>query len=74
MIHYKIEIKSSNMRAARMGKFAFPGRVWVRGYNEQGEKVEQYSVGFVDLRYTGPRSKYAHVYAEAQALVNELTR
>ncbi|WP_374556051.1 hypothetical protein [Aquitalea pelogenes] len=74
MIHYKIEIKSSNKYAANMGKFGHPGRIWVRGYNEQGEKVEQYSVGFVDLRYTGPRSKHARVYAEAQALVNELTR
>lgn len=73
MLTYKIEVKASNMSAAKMGKFGHPGRIWVRGYNEQGERVEQHSIGFVDLRYSGPRSNYARVYAEAQALCDKLT-
>lgn len=73
MITYKVEVKASNKYAAKMGKFGHPGRIWVRGYNELGERVEQYHVGFVDRRYTGPTTHYAQVYAEAQALVAELT-
>lgn len=74
MITYIIEVKNSDRTSAKMGKYGIPGRIWVRGYNEQGERVEQYHVDFVDLRYTGPRSHYAQVYSNAQTLISNLTK
>ena len=48
---YKVEIKCGNKFAAGFGRFGFPGRIWVRGCSEDEKRVEQYSIGFVDLRY-----------------------
>lgn len=71
MLTYKIEVKAANRKQCH---FRFPGRIWVRGYNEQGERVEQYSIGFVDLRCKGSRSNYARVYAAAEQKIQELTQ
>lgn len=73
MTVFKIEVKCSNHSTARLGRWAFPGRIWVRGYDNSGKRVSEYSIGFVDLRNKGPKSYYYATYREAERWALYLT-
>lgn len=74
MINYKIEVKASNRTVAQIGKWAKPGRIWVRGYDEAGLRVSQEHVGFVDLRSQGPASQFGIMRHLAEKRCQELEK
>lgn len=65
MLKYVVEVKCSNHSTARLGGWCFPGRIWVRGYGESKKPVYEKTIGFVDKRYQGEKSRYHRVYRAA---------
>src|SRR5260370_13680306 len=64
-----VDIRSTNSttawRKASLTKWARAQRVWIRILDQDsGHVVEQWTVGFIDARNTGPRSR-AHRILEA---------
>lgn len=67
----RIEYRSANMQDAYKGgmpsvHWTRPARVWVRTY-VAGIKTTEKFFGFIDMRYTGPRSRSGRIIAEAKA-------
>lgn len=72
----KVEVKAASSTQARLGMYARAHRVWIRIYDFQGTKTDQIFIGFIDTRYTGPRS-YAYrvlqdAYQQAERICAEL--
>ena len=66
-ISVRIEVKHSRRGCATpFSRWALPGRIWVRGYALDGSRVYSHHVGYVDLRWRGPRSHFAQVLSVAQ--------
>ncbi len=73
MTIFKIEVKCSNHATARLGSWSFPGRIWIRGYDNAGKRVSECTIGFVDLRNKGPKSRYYAIYRKAERWALYLT-
>ena len=75
-ITYVIEVRATNRKMAWLhaiySKYSEPGRIWVRGYDEDDNKVFEETVAFSDTRYYGPRSHNFRMLKKAEKLAREL--
>ncbi|MFM1990171.1 MAG: hypothetical protein RJA99_3128 [Pseudomonadota bacterium] len=72
VVEYVVERKGTTSRISGLSSFAHSQRVWVRGYDERGLKVFEETVGYIDARSTGPRSRARYVLERAERLAEVL--
>ena len=53
-------------------KWIRAARVWVRSYDDAGNKASEKFFGFIDTRCTGPRSRAGRVIEDAEAFADKL--
>lgn len=78
---FSAEVRSSNRAIAGLGRYAHPGRLWIRGYTRvQTPRGGSYvmvrtyaeSIAMIDLRHRGPRSRAGRLEAFAEARASAL--